>query len=414
MNMRRGVTLLEVLFSIILLSVGILGSVAVFSMAMAQARKGRTADTVQVAAHSAVSSFTAEGMDDRTRWLRWDAANSQTAFFPLNMNDAPSASAPNPYYGRAFCIDPRGFEQNRITDIQQGQTNSGLWAWFPAVPEVSPTPNAVPNGSRMMRLTLTNGPTGAAPMPFAMADKLFRVEDELIYERPEDNTLPAIGLHTQVDTGSGNIAGRRQEEGRATWMATLVPKLAPAKEARLELQGGTYVERKLDVVPNEYVLSVAVFYNRTPDMEVPNAGDRPWNEWTAKVLSGDFHAQGNGGGEITITTNDPAQDPTFNAEQYLDIARGSWLMLARTVPTATTPIQHWQWYRVSDASDVRPSGNRWERDVTLIGGDWPVDLFPRQVAGGQVTHGDGTQDECDVVIVPNVAHVYERTIKLGP
>jgi Tfp pilus assembly protein PilV len=285
MNMRRGVTLLEVLFSIILLSVGILGSVAVFSMAMAQARKGRTADTVQVAAHSAVSSFTAEGMDDRTRWLRWDAANSQTAFFPLNMNDAPSASAPNPYYGRAFCIDPRGFEQNRITDIQQGQTNSGLWAWFPAVPEVSPTPNAVPNGSRMMRLTLTNGPTGAAPMPFAMADKLFRVEDELIYERPEDNTLPAIGLHTQVDTGSGNIAGRRQEEGRATWMATLVPKLAPAKEARLELQGGTYVERKLDVVPNEYVLSVAVFYNRTPDMEVPNAGDRPWNEWTAKVCS---------------------------------------------------------------------------------------------------------------------------------
>lgn len=394
--MRRGVTLLEVLFSIVLLSVGILGSVAVFTMAMAQARKGRTADTVQVAAHTAVNSFTVEGMDDRTRWLRWDAANNQTAFLPTTMHDVPTQAAPNPFYGQAYCIDPRGFEQNRANDIQQGQTNGGLWAWFPAVPEVSPTPNAVPNGSRMIRLTLTNGPTGSLPMPFVMADKLFRIEDELLYERPDDNTLPAISLHTQVDTGSGNIAGRRQEEGRATWMATLVP--------RLDLAG--------NLISNQYVLSAAVFYNRTPDMEVPNNGDRPWNEWTAKVLSGDFHAQGTGGGEVTITTNDPAQDPTFNADQYLDIARGSWLMLARTIPTTATPIQHWAWYRVSDVSDVRPFGNRWQRDVTLIGGDWPVDMAPRQVVNGQVLLGDGTQDECDVVIVPNVAHVYERTVIL--
>lgn len=402
--MRRGVTLLEVLFSIVLVSVGLLGAVAVFVVSNAQARKGRTADVTLTAAHTAVNSFTVEGMDDRTRWLRWDAANNQTAFFPLNMNDPPTQAAPNPYYGRAFCIDPRGFEQNRVADIQQGQANSGLWAWFPAVPEVNPTPNAAPNGSRMMRLTLTNGPTGSAPMPFVMANKLFRAEDELIYARPpykdgagnyvtysdgtpKGNEAPADQLYTQYALPNGdNAAGRRQEEGRATWMATLVPKL----------------DRTGGVLSTQYVLSVAVFYNRTPDMEVPNVGDKPWNEWTAKVLAGDFHASGDGGGEVTVTTNDPTQDPTFNSEEYLNITRGSWIMLARTIPTSATPIQHWQWYRVSDTGDVVPNGSRWQREVTLIGGDWPDDLVAP----------DGVSEECDVVIVPNVAHVYERTIVL--
>lgn len=403
--MRQGVTLLEVLFAILIASVALLGAIAVFPVALGTAKRGQVADLTSVAGQSAIHAFDAEYMRRPARWLRWDTATSQPNFLPVAFNESGNA-----LFGRAFCIDPRGFEYNRQRDIAEGQDNSNLWSWFPAVPETNPTPNAIPHSSRMVRLTLHNGnpafPTTAVPMPFIQADKVFRIEDELIYERPDDNSLPA----QQLFTGGS----RRQEEGRLTWMATLWPKV----DAR-QLAASTTNPATID---DKYVLSIVVFYNRTPDMEVPNNDDRPWNEWTAKVLAADFHSGGVGGGEVTITTNDPAQDPAFNAEEYVDVRRGSWLLLGRTIPTASTPIQYFQWYRVSDAGDTVPAGGRWQREVSLIGPDWPADLMPRTVLSaydpttganaGDLRLGDGVAEECDVIIVPNVAHVYERTISL--
>lgn len=406
---RTGVTLLEVLFAIMVASVGLLGAIAVFPVAMSQARKGQVADLTAVGADSAVSMVDSGMMRRPDRWLRWDssAMPPQTAFLPTAFNQSGNA-----FFGRSYCIDPRFFEYNRLADVKDGQNNSSLWSWFPAVPETSPNPNAIPNASRMLRLTLHNNnpaalTTATSLMSFIQADHVFRIEDQLIYQRPDDNSLPAAQLFTQVQTAAGPpatyVAGRRQEEGRLTWMATLVPKLD-------RLSGST---------GEEFTLSIVVFYDRSPDMEVPNQPnnnvDRPWIEWTAKILgpnsinaSGDFHGSGIGGGEVTLTTNDPNQDPYYSgSDQWLDVRRGSWLMLGRTIPTASTPIQYFQWYRVSDAEEsarqVQVSNvTRYQRDVTLVGPDWPADVLA----------ADNLPEECDVIIVPSVVHVYERTIKI--
>jgi hypothetical protein len=293
-----------------------------------------------------------------------------------------------------------------------------LWAYFPAVQENAMGANAVRNSGRMHRLTLyNNDPTAGLttaqkalrPMSYLQADKAFRIEDELKYVRPEnDNTLPAAQLFTpMVDSNNNPFPGRRQEEGRLTWFATLVPKAD-----RLNTQLG-----------EEYVLSIVVCLNRSGEathVPDPAANDHPYNEWSAKILAANYHASGIGGGEVTITTNAAADNPFANTnnanhlshqDQLNALRSGSWVLLGTRAPwwgTAANPtrvLQVFQWYRVSDAGEEayqNPTDNtRYDRDVTLIGPDWPVDVT-----------GDGTNDECDVIIVPHVVHVYERTIKI--
>jgi len=411
---RAGVTLLEVLFAILVTSTGLLAAIALFPVALAMARKGRIADLTAVAASSAVSIFDAELMRRPDRWLRWDASTMppQTQFLPTNFS---TAFAGNPFYGKAFCIDPPGFEHNRIEDPSGNYAN--LWSYFPAVPENAMGPNAAPNASRMIRLTLyNNDPTvgltiaqkALRPMSFVQADKVFRIEDQLIYERPGDNALPAVQLFTKMAAANTIVPGRRQEEGRLTWFATLVPKL----------------DRLHGVLGEEYVLSIVVCHNRSGEathVPDPNLNDHPLNEWTAKILgqnginnSGDFHAGGVGGGEVTLSSMDPNVETGLNQFFYsadaLDVKQGSWVLIGRQAMSfVQLPIQVFQWYRISEAEenaryvDVDNDNNqdRYQRDVTLVGPDWQAD-----------TTGDGIGEECDVIIMPHVIYVYERTIKI--
>lgn len=387
--MKRGITLLEVLLAILVASVGLLGAIAVFPVALAQARKGKLADVTAVAGESAIASFKVHGMHERSRWLAWDQTNQQTIAVPANFQQSNS-----PYFGYAFCIDPMLFAHNAADDPANGAT----WARFPAVPQ---TASAV----RMVRLNLTNGnPLTVVPMNEVQSDFAFRISDELIYDRPDDNSLPAI----QRFTKSTSIPiGRRQEEGRLTWFATLVPK----HEVQFFVNESdviTGLKNPSAPLGDEYVLSIVICRDRASGEALhvndPANVQHPWNEWTAKVLATDWHSGGIGGGEVTITTNDPATDATFNAEQYLGLKHGQWVLLGRTIPTAAMGVQHFSWYRVSDAGDTISSGNRWQQDVSLVGPDWPCDILAPA----------GTNEECTVTIMPSVVHVYERTIKVVP
>src|SRR5262245_31082042 len=65
---RRGMSILEILFAILVTSVGLLGAIALFPVASAQARKARINDATAAAGRSAVHTFDALGM---RRWERW-------------------------------------------------------------------------------------------------------------------------------------------------------------------------------------------------------------------------------------------------------------------------------------------------------------------------------------------------------
>jgi hypothetical protein len=356
--MRRGVTLLEVLFAIGVAALGLLGAVAVFPVALSQARKGRTADVTAVGGESAIATFTVRGMHDTTKWIAWDRSAAAPAFARI---DQP------PLLGKSFCIDPMQFAHNAGDD----PGNSDTWAHFPAVP---PTDAA----HRLIRISLHDGRPGQPSpqhyMSEVMADRVFRIEDELLYERPADNSLPAAQLFNGIDDGTGTgakVPGWRQEEGRLTWFATLVPKLD---------------------LREYYVLSVVVCRDRAIG-EALHAS-QPWTESVAHIRAGDFHANGDGGGEVTISS---AASGAFAGPEAVESLRtGHWVMLSRNIPANGIAVDFQAWYRVSDADDVEfdPASGTHRRSVTLIGGDWPADAA------------------CEVYIVPHVAHVYERTVRL--
>ena len=480
---RSGVTLLEVLWAILVASVGLLGAIAVFPVALSLARKGQVADMTSVGAHVAVHGFDAQYMRRPGRWIyfRDDSANNlhqtefviRTAPAPANTYDssdprafiypqnAPFTPPGNPAgyffpqatpFGAAFCIDPRHFEQNRLAWPNDGT----LWSYFPSVPDGTGFNSGAANANatswgRILRITLHNGnplaPTTALPMSAIQADQTFRVEDQLIFERPADNSLAAQQLFTQMNIGGTNVPGRRQEEGRVTWMATLSPKLDQpyfsAADVRSLFNKGASSSQDVNFFfTNSYNLSVVVFYDRTPDLIVPDISttpaNRPWNEWTAKILggtqadpAGGFFGSGIGGGEVRIFTCDNNQYAPFNGNDFLGLKRGSWIVLSRTVPVGNRTgigfgpnnqltgvpdsppylfLQHLQWYRVSDSDETQfdSSSNRYYQDVSLVGPDFPIDLFNTNGVPG----GDGIAEECDVFIVNGVSHVFERTIGL--
>src|SRR5688500_4197123 len=130
---RRGVTLLEVLFAITVASVGLLGAIAVFPLALAQARKGRLADTTSIGAQPAVAKFHAESMRRPDRWRYFHETNDATVALTgtydssyqrafIYPQPAPQSRLQDPNYfyppatpfGAAFCIDPRFYIQNQI------------------------------------------------------------------------------------------------------------------------------------------------------------------------------------------------------------------------------------------------------------------------------------------------------------
>src|SRR5438045_1785791 len=74
---RRGVTIIEVLFSILITSVGLLGAIALFPVASAQANKAKQNDAVAACGREAFHMFDTMGMRRPTdRWYAWNPANS--------------------------------------------------------------------------------------------------------------------------------------------------------------------------------------------------------------------------------------------------------------------------------------------------------------------------------------------------
>src|SRR5262245_33942941 len=102
---RSGVTILEVLFSILVTSVGLLGAIALFPVATAQARRARVNDDAATTGRSAVHIFDTLGMRRPfDRWYTWNTAATPQQFVgatPATLNTLQS-----------YCIDTRFVVRN--------------------------------------------------------------------------------------------------------------------------------------------------------------------------------------------------------------------------------------------------------------------------------------------------------------
>jgi hypothetical protein len=359
---RRGVSLLEVLFSIGIIAVGLLGVMVILPVAGSRMTRGSVADMADRVGRSAIRQFDVQSMRQ---------FNQQ--YIP-SINPAFS-SALSSINGGAFCIDPL-FVAQHITSTGLGQ-DTGCF------PCVLPVPSVVTD-TRMRRITLRTSPGSTSYMQSPQAEQVFMCQDDLVVDLPSDQTL----LPIQQFGTSATI--KRQFDGRFSWMATVAPK-DPTGVTASDL----------------FVLSIVVFHRR--DMTTPSAtpsAEVPEGERLVDVV--EMQGGGFSGGEMRFQLRD-----TTRPEVDLQLHAGAWVMLIGTRfdpggPTVTG--RYFQWYRVTsvqpdplvDEVSYPPfatgGDGKKEREVTLFGPDWDPSL---------VTPPNRTQ----ALLLSGVVAVYEKTVR---
>jgi hypothetical protein len=285
---RQGTSLLEVMFAMGVAIIGLLGVAALLPVAAHRMGRGLQADQIGAYGRAVVAEFDIRGMGQR-RLFTWRNPNNGN-FERFNQPGA-------------FCLDPVVVSE------------------LPAMNVFPSTPNSynIPRVTLRRFSNLANNPLIQA----TLIDGLFRFDDDLVFNRPIDRTLPAVQLYSSDPVPSQPI--KRQYNGRFTWMATLSPSQTPT-------------------APDLYTLSVVVFDGRDPD---------PANEVVMPIELG----TGLGGGDVVF-----GQPISGHALVDVDLRPDDWVMLS----PQTTP-RYVRWYRVAsvDREVVGPGKHGY-----LRGADW--------------------------------------------
>lgn len=308
---RRGISLLEVIISIGVASVGLLGVLALIPLGGAQARQGQIHERAGNIGVAALGEVRTRDLLNPNQLLAYDTVNSQ---YMLTGNILQRSSR------ESFCLDPQGFST----------TNSA----FPSL-----------STARMYRLTMNNG--SGVPISAEFADLIFRSHDDLSLNVSEtDRTLPPTQVWSRANDNTSQT--RRQSRANMSWMLTAFPNM------------GKGIDRTYDL----WTVSIAVFNNRVIDPTNTLKG-----EFTATVTS--MPGGGIAGGDIEIAFDTSVY--TADDINEAKTPENSWLLLSGQVTandSSGNPRQAnvFQWYRVLASDNVSAS----ERVVTLAGPDWPT------------------------------------------
>ena len=385
---RRGVSLMELMFAIGIIMVGLLGVAMLIPAAGKMAADGEMYDRSAREGLNAVREFELRNMGKPERWVHLangldddaDGTIDEADEIPFLLSQRPPRPLPA---NTGFCLDPRFVAINGLT------TGSGLDArLFPYVTPAASDPSSV----RMRRISLYKlvGLNGAdddgdsakdeldeLALTPALADEIFMSQDDLRVDQPIDPQLPAQQVY-------GAVGDKRQYDGKISWMATLAPRV----DAGLSTN-------------DLFTLSIVVFHVRDAGMPMDGLTEKvafiPHRISGGSIQESGFYGGGVSGGDVAITTR---QASTMITD--LDIKRGQWVMLARN--SGSGPL--FRWYKVLEAdpnlgdsaelAGTSPTAGRPIRHMTLSGPDWtPDDANPTLV-----------------YIVPGIVTVYEKTVRL--
>lgn len=314
---NRGVTLLEVLFSMLIAAIGLLGAIALLPVAIEQANKGRQADAQVIAGEAAVNDFKVRGYHNWNSWVWWNGTGMTPGF--ANPVDIDS-------YKKGVCFDPLLVSYHRSPTPP---TLADKFNYFPAL--------ASSGEAQMIRVGIFDEVEKAksgkiTPVPFEVAETCMKCFDELLYDRPKDRSADPIQRY------SSNYLRRETEPLRdLSWFATLSPSTDGS---------------------DEYILAIVVVQRRQLPLVAPNNTIAEENE--ERYLNVTFNGLGESGGEVTLTT-------ASSDREFLNIRRGEWVMLS----AHTGGRNHFRWYRVIDVDpDVQSSS----RNISMFGCDWPSTL----------------------------------------
>ncbi|MDA0659146.1 MAG: hypothetical protein O3C60_09905 [Planctomycetota bacterium] len=359
---RSGISLIEILMSIGVLLIGLLGVVALFPAGQHRAQQSSMEDRKSLGGRRAVREFSIRDMDDTSNWIY----NSQ-APHPANPADRR----------QSFCVDPRLF----FSDTVAQQKEAWMFPFGGNPYEKSGNNESIGFMQRVSLKADTSAELPADPtthlqyrMTRAQAEHVFAFENDLLFVKPDDTMLPV----EQATIASNATPLKRQADGHFTWLATLVPE--PTSDS------------------DYYHLSVVVSHKRLlQDPTLTPLDPESVAENVVRVVDGS--GTGLSGGDLQLEVTQDSLPAWLHLQS---LQPGDWLILHQRRQLSGGPfMSYFRWYRVAAAEEAPniktlPGNvvNR-RRMVTLQGPDWP---------GPLVAH--------TAILVRNVVAVYEKTIRL--
>ena len=362
-RIRRAVTLVEVIFAIGVILIGLLGLLSILPLA-----GKRTQDSISLSTGPQIANRVLAELKSN----RFLSNNSLTS-----LNTGSNLSLENPV---PFCMDPI-FVSSPLTQRPAETTNTGYFAgnfpFFdakhdPALDPLTTQPVATaPSLPRMHRVGLTDA---IGVVPGTVARVFSENRDDLINTQPDDRSLPVRFSDGEVQPiSSGLEYGKRIPSGEFSWLVTVNP-----------LPGGVYAS-----------VAVVVFRNRTLEVEFTPL---PAKNYEGERLAYVAYAQGfrgGAGGVVHLQATTTVQPK---------LVPGDWLMLSRN---GTTGATH-HWYRVVGLDgEPQINGSTWTHKVLLDGPDWSFGYNPDGTA-------DNTRlDNTFATLVSGVVCVNETVLKLS-
>ena len=356
---RAGISLMEVLISIGVITFGIFGVASLIPVAQFKVAEGTARDRQAGFGPSAVATFRIHNMGSPNNWL---IKSSQVGDFyskavgpnadqldPLGYDGPVSAwkiPAPAHLRRRPFCIDPLGVIENGYSDA----VNTFPWnanATF-----------AIP------RLSLNSLAYDNAAIDLPLARELFLLKDDLEFDRPEDQQKQPRRQYV-VDSLGTKQAITEFASGSLSWFATL----SPASVSRLT---------------DEFMLSVVIVQNRVPLLITE---EENWATVNCEYA-----------GEITIQTTTAGVPNQINVAE---LRTGDWLLLSKQIVGGDNPATKrvCRWTQITGSTDEKDATADAVRAFTIANDDF---FHPGMSANEVPT----------VTFVRGVKAVYERTIRL--
>ena len=426
---RTGLSLLEVLISVFVLMVGLLGLVSVLPLANRAVEQTAQADR----AHACGSYGLREV---RTREVL-TPAGFQPLGSPVAWVDRMLTSVVNPFTGQfnaaySYCVDPWLLTQKAPQVVND--PNADCIDSFPFEPagynSANPDPTWYVPQLTMRRVTVGLFPPMANPPNPAeeytrqrtMWMRLFTWGDDLVFGDAEEDAVRPRPLFSWADSSQPQVAAfpppaghvapsdrilRGEVHGNFTWLFTVTPEVARDPTWEWSVQ----MPRRL-----AYSVSVVVFHKRepiTPDEYdgVPSAESPPPDTPPERTVMGTLLGDGWGGGDLLLRV------PSVRAGYLERIRRNEWLMLCGQDPLWGRAV--FRWYRIISAGDIEvlPDGTV-QRFVSVAGPDWNSDpstgwCYRDPITGAYADiNGDGAARDVQVALFTGVVGVYTTTMEL--
>ncbi len=425
--MRRGITLLEVLVSILVLVLGLGGLAALLPVSIFYASEATKYDRGSTLAQGVYHDMQIRGYLNPKAWL--------------DTSVIPSLSPPNPpgFYGAnavknsAIPGDTRSYLYSTAVDtaflppviidplsisyaIANGQTPPPLFPAFPL------TGALLPGAPTIYRLTLDTNyswssedsvPSGQPlDMAYSMAQRMFMSNDDLVFQSPaRADYRPQVVTSNGLPPNLGVALPTPDFQGDFSWLLTISPDI-----------DDLFQEDVANM--DRFTVSVVIFYKRdlNLDQTVPPAGITtldvkkapPERMVFADLLDASAQAAAGAplpvnfaGGAVRLRTPPPGSTTPSSTAAWLDVRPNDWLMLsgfsynpfASVTPPGPAinyapvpgvappglPIPFCQWYRIAAVGETLPiapgaTSTGWYCDVQLAGPDWNNGFFAPHVA----------------------------------